>query len=389
MSGPKLSKAEIERRRQEQLERERQEAIKRLREAQQDYRSACEEAAALKEDAKVSLTAIDAAYAANARQEVREILSRLVIKQAGTTKDPAVYHALAQSIRAETKVVKQKVESCLNKSMARTQTGQKLGKADQIQQSFGDSVQQRGTQIGVTQLDFRSSYGDQLQARREDQARRNAEAERERRRAEMQALYGEYAALAAILDTVPKPPAFFADAQALRAETKALYAQYQKKDEMDFIADQINDAMLELGYTLLSSRVLTRKKDHSEMDCSLYQADEETGITVFTDQNGAVMMRLTVLGDDADITDDDREFSFQRQIDFCASHPDIVDALAARGVFLKQDSYAAPDPGYTYKANVNAAGATQQQTASGQDVVQGKVNRRRRRSADRNSMHKM
>lgn len=34
MSGPKLSAAEIERRRQEQLERERQEALRRLREAQ-------------------------------------------------------------------------------------------------------------------------------------------------------------------------------------------------------------------------------------------------------------------------------------------------------------------------------------------------------------------
>ena len=123
---------------------------------------------------------------------------------------------------------------------------------------------------------------------------------------------------------------------------------------MDYIADQINDAMVSLGYTFVTSRVLT-KQDNSETEFSLYKADDQTGISVFTDQSGAVMMRMTVLGDDPVITDDDREFRYQRQIDFCAGHPDLVSALAERGVFLKQKSYQEPDKAHTYKLSTKTS----------------------------------
>lgn len=102
------------------------------------------------------------------------------------------------------------------------------------------------------------------------------------------------------------------------------------------------------------------------------------------------MMRMTVLGDDADITDDDRDFSFQRQIDFCAGHPDIVEALAQRGVYLKQKSYLEPDKKYTYKVNTGTSKAAAKKDANGRTIMKKvKVDRRKRRRANKKKMRAM
>ena len=198
----------------------------------------------------------------------------------------------------------------------------------------------------------------------------------------------EYYALAVITDTTPKNPSDFENEDSIKTEIKRLRYMYRKQDEMDYIADQINDAMVDLGYSFVTSRVLT-KKDQGETDFSLYKADEKTGIAVYTDQTGAVMMRMTVLGDDPTITEDDREFSYQRQIDFCAGHPDLVNALAERGVFLKQKSYQEPDRKHTFKIDVSGKGTIKTDTIADKDMSRQKIDRRRRRRASSKKVRTM
>ena len=120
---------------------------------------------------------------------------------------------------------------------------------------------------------------------------------------------------------------------------------------MDYIADQINQVMIEFGYSFVSSKVL-QKEGGSEADYSLYAADTDTGIEVYTDQSGSVLMRVAVLGDDPQITAHDQDFSYQRQLDFCASHMDLVEALAEKGILLRQKNYYAPDKKHTAKVAV-------------------------------------
>ena len=156
---------------------------------------------------------------------------------------------------------------------------------------------------------------------------------------------------------------------------------------MDYIADQINEAMVDLGYSFVTSRVLTRKNS-GETDFSLYKADDQTGIAVYTDRSGAVMMRMTVLGDDPVVTEEDRDFSYQRQIDFCAGHPDLVAALAERGVFLKQKSYQEPDRKHTYKIDMSGNKTAKVNVTSKKDDSQ-KIDRRRRRRASSKKVRAM
>ena len=436
MSGPKLSAAEIERRRQEQLERERQEALRRLREAQKTYRLACDKLEDTKRYALSLLSQIDDMYRGDARKAADAILSTLKIRTISDDKDTQAYLAAAGAMENDAQKVVSDLDRSLSVFLSRSKADQKLTKADSVHQSFQAYMSLSNDPIDVSTIDFKSNYDrnqlldkinqilihykwvsvhgktdlirqyavkaegkiqsvvDNKRLKDSDvvnqvQSVINEEADIIRRETEITALYDDYVAIATMADVIPKNPSDFADAQAIKKDIADLNCKLRKKDEMDYIADQINDAMISLGYGLVTSRVLTRK-DQSEMDCSLYQADDETGIAIYTDQTGAVMMRMTVLGDDSDITEDDRDFSLQRQIDFCAGHADIVDALAERGVYLKQKSYLEPDKKHTYKVNMNATGSTVQKDANGQTILKkDKVDRRKRRRANKKKVRAM
>ena len=436
MSGPKLSAAEIERRRQEQLERERQEALRRLREAQKTYRLACDKIEDTKRYALSLLSQIDDMYRGDARKAADAILSTLKIRTISVDKDTQAYLAAAGAMENDAQKVVSDLDRSLSVFLSRSKADQKLTKADSVHQSFQAYMSLSNDPIDVSTIDFKINYDrnqlldkinqilihykwvsvhgktdlirqyavktegkiqsvvDNKRLKDSDvvnqvQSVINEEADIIRRETEITALYDDYVAIATMADVIPKNPSDFADAQAIKKDIADLNCKLRKKDEMDYIADQINDAMISLGYGLVTSRVLTRK-DQSEMDCSLYQADDETGIAIYTDQTGAVMMRMTVLGDDSDITEDDRDFSLQRQIDFCAGHADIVDALAERGVYLKQKSYLEPDKKHTYKVNMNATGSTVQKDANGQTILKkDKVDRRKRRRANKKKVRAM
>lgn len=436
MSGPKLSAAEIERRRQEQLERERQEALRRLREAQKTYRLACDKIEDTKRYALSLLSQIDDMYSGDARKAADAILSTLKVRTISDDKDTQAYLAAAGTMENDAQKVVSDLDRSLSVFLSRSKADQKLTKADSVHQSFQAYMSLSNDPIDVSTIDFKSTYDrnqlldkinqilihykwvsvhgktdlirqyavkaegkiqsivDNKRLKDSDvvnqvQSVINEEADIIRRETEITALYDDYVAIATMADVIPKNLSDFADAQAIKKDIADLNCKLRKKDEMDYIADQINDAMISLGYGLVTSRVLTRK-DQSEMDCSLYQADDETGIAIYTDQTGAVMMRMTVLGDDSDITEDDRDFSLQRQIDFCAGHADIVDALAERGVYLKQKSYLEPDKKHTYKVNMNATGSRVQKDANGQTILKkDKVDRRKRRRANKKKVRAM
>ena len=402
MSGPKLSAAELERRRQEQLERERQEALRRLKEAQDAYRSARQRADRLKQYVSDMLAQLDPVLRNQAAGKANKILAGLKIPSVTNTKSDTDYNMAARAINASVDQCDKDLKMLLGKAADRSAGLKKSSGSNASHQAFQSYLDINDGDIKPCDLDFTCKYDADVLKQQFDQLRRhlkdlagagtgipdlaklaaaadkrlrqlasqgnlwgqhqkvkacmqnivNEEEEILRRYRKMASLYSDYTALAAMTDTEPRDPGDFTDQAALEAEIARLSQVFRKKDEMDFIADMINDAMVDLGYTFVTSRVMQRK-DSSETDVSIYQADDRTGVAVYTDQSGAVMMRITVLGDGA-VTDDDCDFSFQRQLDFCAAHPDLVAALEERGVLLQQKNYCAPDRKYTFKLSLNA-----------------------------------
>ncbi len=437
MSGPKLSEAELARLREEQLERERQEALRRLQEAQRAYREACDKLQALKAHANNWFMQIDQTYRDMIKRKYDQILGIVAEEPVTDIKDPQSYHEATDQMNSNISVAAKELDLIFKNVSDKVNSGQKLTDTGCSYQTFQTIVNDKKKAVDVLKLDFACDYDQHIlkkqlqgllqhllalgnrtdipgldefgreksinvnkllqdsdmwnkraQIRAYMQQILNEEQEIIRVWNEKKRLYDSYLALAVVLDITPKNPRDFTSVTELEQEIASLEQQYKKKDEMDYIADQINSVMVDLGYTFVASRVLT-KQDKGETDFSLYKVDDQTGIAVYTDQSGGVMMRMTVLGDDPTITDADRDFSYQRQIDFCAGHPDLVDALAERGVYLKQKSYQEPDRKHTYKICIAKKDGIKKNNLNHSKVKNQKLDRRRRRRAGSKKMRAM
>ncbi|MBQ8160153.1 MAG: hypothetical protein IJ083_05310 [Clostridia bacterium] len=420
MSGPKLSQAEIERQRQEALARERQRRIQvvmDIQSCQEEIRKAVHvlhqlqdqmlksvsvstEAARRQLDA--ALRDMPAVMTVNPEDDVDSLLSRAqkdaararaLVAQARTGADQILRRDARQKVQVmESEQARQATD--LLASMSMDQEGVKqnvvftssdanhqlntqlLFQLRHMRELTGseDPVLQNLGQKGLSMLaPFQNSTHlteDAGQIRAAVEQLVNAEQDRLRVLREAEGIYRQYTAMCALAGIAPQPRDAFSQEKLLQTEVRRMSAILQKQDEMDFIADQVNEAMLELGYSFVSSSVV-RVKDSSG-DMSLYAADSDTGISIYTDDHGQVTMWVTNLSDQTgDISDEDRDFSYQRQLDFCAGHPDIVTALRKRGVILQAKRYERPDRKYTHKVAVRQGSLDRAK----------KVNRGRRRRA--------
>ncbi len=431
MSGPKLSEAELAAQRQAELERQRQEELRRLAAAQRKYndeKAALQEMAAsldawLNGETMKSLQASQPHTAESVRKQLAGLIDQMTAVQvAGNS--PEAYLEAAQMTAARGEKLFQECSVLIQNEDRRhnarcrqqkaVQSSHQLDlllagiRADQPVNAIVDSfefdgdIQQLRSQLQWLARYFKrwescpepdlpdalkkasrelgqyaraadlKSRSDAVKDRVE--ALLNQQQEYRRLLTRKTSLYDQYLALCSVTGSAPKPSDQFHCEADLKKEIDTLQEEYRRKDEMDFIADTINAVMLELGYTFVSSSAL-RRKDGTEYDYSLYQADEHAGVRVYTDESGAVMMQVTSLGDGA-MSQSEIDDNYQLQLDFCASHPDIVNALAQKGVILKKRNYAPPDKKYASKQAVSHQGK------------KDKADRRRRRR-DGQTMRKM
>lgn len=413
MSGPKLSQAEIERRRQQKLQYQREEYVRcmtQLRRQKEQIRQW------LQSEGFRKLSAQAPPVAMRLRDTLLQNLELVEDLPAPDMKMLDSYQNLLTSSMEDRSGKLQKLQALIDQEEMRLAV---MGKQENkfrderkivqllsgIRQDKpvatmivgfdfdGDSqvlraqlqalVQQMQSQVDTSQKKLvklvadgsrilLSYAGDPQVSEKKEQVKRsmetilNAWQEELRRIRQSEALYQEYCVLCGVLGLNSGPAGAFADEKTLEKAVTDLKERYRKKDEMDYIASQINEVMIQLGYRFVSSTALQRK-DGSEYDYSLYQADADAGISIYTDESGAVMMQMTNLGDGA-VTSRDEDESYQMQLDFCASHPDIVQALAARGVLLRQVNYLPPSRKYVVKKKV-----TQQAT---KEVVDRRKRRR-------------
>ena len=421
MSGPKLSQAELERRRQAELERQRLEYLARLAELQKQKDELCDwlNGDAFRRMERTSVTA-----AQNLRKELEDSLSQFSDVPAPDMQSLSSYMERLGKVQKRNQEGLQRVrEKIRQEELRQAALGQRQEgiaaeqKISQIVQGvrqdapvfaavvgFDFDGDVRQLRVGLAELaknlSGASPPGNQklsalvrggsaklmayakapdLQYKKEE-ARQYTETllnewqEKLRQLREWRERYREYCALAQATRISPRPSEDFADEKAIQDEIRRLSEIYRRKDEMDYIATQINEAMISLGYRFVTSTVLQRG-DGSEYDYSLYQADEQAGVSIYTDESGAVMMRLTTFGEGA-VTPLEEEESYQRQLDFCAAHPDIVEELARRGVLLKQVNYAPPSKKYVMKRKTVQGGTA-------------KVIDRRRRRREKQKMRSM
>lgn len=416
MSGPKLSKAEIERRRQQQLEKQREDYLHNMTMINIEKEKIKEW---LCSDVFKRLLQENILSAQRLQKNIIQSLNNIAELPMPSMNTLSSYSTILensiqecyQTIRQLQKIIEQEEKRNQLLTLTKVQNEEAINAAriiEQVQQNApieriiigfdfnGDSQKLRMQIISLARqlqlqavpdqkkLNYLVSNGcnclinlaqDEKIHKKKDDVKRiiekilNEVQEELRAIKETKELYQRYCILARVVGTSPRPFNSFVNTVELKTEIEVLDNRYRKKDEMDYIASQINEVMIQLGYSFVSSSVL-HKNDGSEFDYSLYQAGKEAGISIYTDENGAVMMQMTNLGDGA-VTAQDEEDSYQLQLNFCASHPDIVRELSQRGVFLKQVNYLPPAKKYAVKKKI---------------VLQGTkkvVDRRKRRGNDK------
>lgn len=431
MSGPKLSAAEIEAQRRAQLERERQERLRRLREAQNRYNTSKANVAGLRRqlsellnDNIAGITAVSIAGADTLTTTINQILARMEmnpvensaskeawIDSAVKSRERAVklleagkmaieqeakrigaYNARAlaaaqhatvsnvieNAIREDTQVQKSIEFSPIPQTGIEVHLSSCLSELRMLlEQKQAPMLKTTATLVGeVEGILTRIERGQEKDIDREAQDIINREQDLIDEIEECMELYEEYCAVAAIVNAEPLDMTEFSGVEMLEQEIHDLKCRYQRKDEMDFIADQVNQVMLELGYEFVSSHVLQQE---SEKDMSVYGADEETGIVVFTGENGEVMMQVVSLGNTDELSEEEIEESLDLQLSFCASHQDIVEELRNRGVLLRQVNYQPPRREHARKICTSEFSSESRRT----------VTRRKRRYESRQAVRKM
>ena len=437
MSGPKLSAADLARIQQERLERERQEALRRLTEARNAYENTCSLIHQVIRNNRELLNSLDAVYRGTISSEMERIFLRFDMKTINSG-DPKDYLQQKESLERILKESTPKMNELLKDARRKQQIDSEVSQINNQVQSFSDSLSQKGNEVESILLRFDSNYSetemnrflqealDHFESRILSNAAPemnpfdkkavalingimnnrslnpaeisntmqklfNDEAEMIRVSGLWKEKYKEYQALAGILSFQPVEISKFTSLDELEKTVNDLREEYRKKDEMDFIADTINEVMADMGYSIVSSTVL-QKQDLSETEYSLYRDGDnnESGVAVYTDQSGGVLMRMTVLGDSEEISDSDRDFSYQCQIDFCSKHDDLVEELKKRGVILKQKSYKSPNKDHTFKVNATTSGEGSVSSGSnGTNETAKKVRKINRRARRRGSNNKM
>ena len=431
MSGPKLSAAEIEAQRRAQLEREREERLRRLREAQNRYNTSKANVAGLRRqlsellsDNIAGIMAVSTAGAETLTITIDRILARMAmnpvensaseeawidsaiqsqkralklleegkiaieqeakrvgaynVRALAAEQHAAVSNAIENVVREDAQVQKSIEFSPIPQPGLEHHLRSCLSELHELlQQKQAPMLKTAAILVGeIEDILTRLKHGKEMDVERDARGIINREQDLIDEIEECRGLYGEYCAVAAIVNVAPLDLTDFSGMEMLEQEIHDLRCRFQRKDEMDYIADQVNQVMLELGYEFVSSHLLQQE---SERDMSVYGADEETGVVVYTGENGEVMMQVVSLGHTDDMSEEEIEESLDLQLSFCASHQDIVEELRKRGVILRQVNYQPPRREYAKKICTSELSSESRRT----------VTRRKRRYEPRKAMRKM
>lgn len=140
----------------------------------------------------------------------------------------------------------------------------------------------------------------------------------------------------------------------LKNEVAFLEAELLHAQEEQYIADSIDEVMIDMGYNLIGHKV-TRKSNGKRFRDELYEFKEGTVINVRYDDDGKIAMELGGT-DNVDRLPDEGEISglCDNMADFCNKFTEFEKRLAEKGVICKERLLHLP-PTAEYAQIINTA----------------------------------
>ena len=191
---------------------------------------------------------------------------------------------------------------------------------------------------------------------------------------EFDALYSEYLALCELYYYVAREYTCSAEsAEALKIEIQRIKETVAEDDEQAYISNCLDEVMIEMGYSVLGSREVT-KKNGKHFRNELYSYGEGTAVNVTYSSDGKIAMELGGI-DTADRLPDAHETSelCDAMQSFCDNFKEIEKQLAAKGVIVR-DRVSILPPNAEYAQIINTSDYKMQSEA---EKLQAKKEKRK------------
>ena len=362
MSGPKLSSVQIAEARKRELEKQRQERL-RLEEARANYRNTEQEIERRKQQLYFEIRQAGESKdfwsdvrMIDLKRALEEKLSVISMCAVTHTSDEKEWRIKAEESRREAEGAFQWVCEQLgkNKELADTMRIKRESVFAQYGTAHNLSRTRKQGRKENLFIKFVGTAHPVIDPEKQEAINQSNDLQMEQER--FNELYTSYCALCSVLEMPAEEASEFKDTDELEKEIERLDHLLEHRDEMAFVADQINDVMREYNYSRVSATLLV--EEDVEKEESIFKVDEQSCIVVYTGSNGEVMMKAAAISHDGDGKNQEgddayRHASLQQQISFCRLHPELVKALRERGVYLDQISYLPPSEEHAETVNLD------------------------------------
>lgn len=143
--------------------------------------------------------------------------------------------------------------------------------------------------------------------------------------------------------------ASFESVKDLGEEIRQLQELALEMASQNYVKEQIADVMEDMGYRVISSEIL---RPQNSPDQDYYQFDDNSAIRVSISNEGTIMMEVLGTGDHSPLDDKEIEELLAKQEAFCQIHPDILNRMEERGIFIKDRFHQRPHRDFAKKVPI-------------------------------------
>lgn len=119
----------------------------------------------------------------------------------------------------------------------------------------------------------------------------------------------------------------------LEKQVKEYKCEVEKLDSLEYISDSIEEVMNQYGHKIIRSDVMKKSPDDSNLiQNNLFEINENNAINVLVSQNGAMVMEVVSIGEEAEFTEREKKNNVAEMHKFCDQYPEIIEELGQRGI---------------------------------------------------------
>ena len=154
-------------------------------------------------------------------------------------------------------------------------------------------------------------------------------------RKEYEDLLLSYQSLCKLLEVQQNPQ--FTSKEQLKEEVERLNKAHIEKQEVDYIVRSVNEVMEKLGYDILATDYMVKKKQN--VHHHMYEFGFEQAVNVFVSDNGSILFEVSGIGEgQTEMTSLEKLKVTEAMEAFCSHYVEIKEELKQKGIHLTNEN---------------------------------------------------